>query len=125
MKKLSSEQVLMLHSDLIKETGGLDGIRDDILLDFALEAPWQTIDGKEQYPTIQQKAACLGYYLIKDHVFIDGNKRVGIHIILIFLLLNEIQLSYTTKDLYHLIQNTASSQISYDTLLTWILQHQS
>lgn len=80
MIKLSREQILILHTQLISETGGSDGVRDYNLLDSALEAPFVSFGGEELYPTIQAKAARLGYGLIKNHSMIDGNKRIGVHI---------------------------------------------
>ena len=81
MKKLSKEQILMLHTQLIQQTGGSDGVRDYNLLDSALETPFQSFGGDELYPTIQAKAARLGYGLIKNHCMIDGNKRIGSFVI--------------------------------------------
>lgn len=78
MKRLSKEQILMLHSQLIEEYGGSDGVRDYNLLDSALENPFQSFGGEELYPTLQAKAARLGYGLIKNHCMIDGNKYIGI-----------------------------------------------
>ena len=98
MKKLSKEQILMLHTQLIQQTGGSDGVRDYNLLDSAIETPFQSFGGDELYPTIQAKAARLGYGLIKNHCMIDGNKRIGTHAMLVFLALNGIELKYTQKD---------------------------
>ena len=81
MRKLSKEQILLLHTQLIEEFGGTDGVRDYNLLDSALETPFQSFAGEELYPTIQAKAARLGYGLIKNHTMLDGNKRIGAHII--------------------------------------------
>ena len=80
MRKLSKEQVLLLHTQLIEEFGGTDGVRDYNLLDSALETPFQSFAGEELYPTIQAKAARLGYGLIKNHTMLDGNKRIGAHV---------------------------------------------
>lgn len=71
---LSREQIIALHSQLISETGGIDGIRDEGLLSSALNAPFQSFGETENYPSIQQKAARLGFGLVKNHAFIDGNK---------------------------------------------------
>ncbi len=81
MKMLTKEQIILLHRELIKETGGTDGIRDEGLLESALSAPFQSFDGIASFPSIQQKAARLGFGLIKNHAFIDGNKRIGVHAI--------------------------------------------
>ena len=125
MKRLSKEQVLMLHSQLIQQTGGCDGVRDYTLLDSALETPFQSFGGSELYPTIQAKAARLGYGLIKNHCMFDGNKRIGTHVMLVFLSLNGIEISYTQKELYEVILDVASDKIGYEDLLNWILQHQN
>lgn len=97
---LSKPQILMMHKSLIEETGGLDGIRDENLLDSAINAPFQKFDCQDLFPTVQQKAARLGYGIIKNHAFIDGNKRIGTHTMLVFLALNGIELDYTQEELY-------------------------
>ena len=125
MKKLSKEQILMLHTQLIQQTGGSDGVRDYNLLDSALETPFQSFGGDELYPTIQAKAARLGYGLIKNHCMIDGNKRIGTHAMLVFLALNGIELKYTQKELYETILDVAAGNIEYGGLLQWVLDHQN
>lgn len=124
MKRLSKEQILMLHSQLIEEYGGSDGVRDYNLLDSALENPFQSFGGEELYPTLQAKAARLGYGLIKNHCMIDGNKRIGIHAMLVFLAINGIEIDYTQKELYETILAIADGSFEYEDLLKWILEHQ-
>lgn len=124
MKRLSKEQILMLHSQLIEEYGGSDGVRDYNLLDSALENPFQSFGGEELYPTLQAKAARLGYGLIKNHCIIDGNKRIGTHAMLVFLAINGIELDYTQKELYETILAIADGILEYEDLLKWILEHQ-
>ena len=70
---------------MVEETGGSFGIRAEELLDSALEGIFQTFDGKELYPTKEEKGARLGYSLISSHAFIDGNKRIGMYVMLTFL----------------------------------------
>ena len=125
MKKFSKEQILMLHTQLIQQTGGSDGVRDYNLLDSALETPFQSFGGDELYPTIQAKAARLGYGLIKNHCMIDGNKRIGTHAMLVFLALNGIELKYTQKELYETILDVAAGNMEYEGLLQWVLDHQN
>lgn len=125
MKKLSKEQILMLHTQLIQQTGGSEGVRDYNLLDSALETPFQSFGGDELYPTIQAKAARLGYGLIKNHCMIDGNKRIGTHSMLVFLALNGIELKYMQKELYETILDVAAGKIEYEDLLQWVLDHQN
>lgn len=124
MKRLSKEQVLKLHSQLIESFGGSDGVRDENLLDSALESPFQTFDGEELYPTLQAKAARLGYGLIKNHCMIDGNKRIGAHAMLVFLELNRVEIEYTQKELYTTVLAVADGSLDCDELLKWILKHQ-
>ena len=124
MKRLTKEQVVAIHSQMIMYTGGTDGIRDEGLLDSALNAPFQVFGETELYPSIQQKAARLGFGLIKNHAFLDGNKRIGVHIMLIFLELNGIVLDYTQKELSDIILDVAASVASADELLEWIVSHQ-
>lgn len=125
MKRLSKEQILMLHTQLIQQTGGSDGVRDYNLLDSALETPFQSFGGEDLYHTLQAKAARLGYGLIKNHCMIDGNKRIGTHAMLVFLALNGIELNYTQKELYETILDVAAGNITYEELLEWILEHQN
>lgn len=121
---LSKEQIIILHTNLITETGGSNGIRDDQLLESAINAPFQTFDNVEVFPSIQQKAARLGYGLIKNHAFIDGNKRIGAHAMLVFLALNKIDLEYTQTELSDIILKVAADEYTFNDLLKWILDHQ-
>ena len=125
MKKLSKQQILMLHTQLIQQTGGSEGVRDYNLRDSALETPFQSFGGDELYPTIQAKAARLGYGLIKNHCMIDGNKRIGTHAMLVFLALNGIELKYMQKELYETILDVAAGKIEYEDLLQWVLDHRN
>jgi len=125
VKKLTKEQILVLHHELIEAHGGSDGLRDDGLLDSALASPFQTFDGQPMLPTVQQKAARLGFGLIMNHPFIDGNKRIGVHVMLTMLAMNGIELEYTQKELYEIILRVASGEVSYDELLSWVLDHEA
>ncbi len=124
MIKLTKEQVILLHSQLIRETGGIDGIRDEGLLESALEAPFQSYGDQELFPTVQSKAARLCYGLIKNHAMLDGNKRIGTHAMLVFLALNGIELCYTQKELYEEILSVAAGETGMEELLRWVIGHQ-
>lgn len=121
---LSKKQVIALHSSIIAETGGISGIRDENLLESAISAPFQTFNNAEAFPSIQQKAARLGYGLIKNHAFVDGNKRIGAHVMLVFLALNKIELDYTQEELSDTILIVAADKYKFEDLLKWILDHQ-
>ena len=124
MIKLTKEQILILHSELIKMTGGSDGIRDIGLLESALETPFQSYGGEELYPSIQAKAARLCYGLVKNHAMVDGNKRIGVHAMLVFLSVNGHELEYTQKELSNLILDVAADKKQYEDVLQWLLEHQ-
>lgn len=121
---LSKQQILLLHSQLISETGGSDGLRDVGLLESAINSPFQQFGNEDLYPTIQQKASRLCFGLVNNHPFIDGNKRIGAHVMLVFLVLNGIELEYTQDDLSSTILKLASNEISYQQLTKWIINHQ-
>ena len=125
MIKLTQDQILMLHSELISATGGTDGVRDLGLLSSALNAPFQQFENTDLFPTIQQKAARLGYGLIKNHAFVDGNKRIGVHVTLIFLEINGISLEYTQKELYSMVLDVVSGILDTEEITKWILNHQT
>ncbi|HTO34601.1 MAG TPA: type II toxin-antitoxin system death-on-curing family toxin [Treponemataceae bacterium] len=124
MIKLTKKQILQMHSDLVAQTGGIDGIRDESLLDSAIGQPFQSFNGSDLYPSIQAKAARLGFGLVKNHALLDGNKRIGAHAMLVFLALNGIELDYTQKELSNIFLGVADSSVSAEDLLEWILQHQ-
>lgn len=124
MRTLSKLQVLLLHEQLIDTTGGTHGLWDEGLLESALTAPFQSFAGQSAYPSLQQKAARLCFGLVKNHPFIDGNKRIGAHVMLVFLALNGLVLSYTQDELSDVILRLANGQIGYEALLEWLLDHQ-
>ena len=124
MKTLSKNQVTALHSALIREFGGIDGIRDEGLLESALAAPFQTFGGEPVYPSLQAKAAQLGFGLIRNHPFVDGNKRIGAHTMLVFLAVNGIELRYEQQELIDIVLSVAAGQIDRQGLLQWILAHE-
>lgn len=123
MIRLTKQQVILLHKEIIAESGGSSEIRDEGLLDSALNAPFQTFSGTELYTTILEKAARLGYSLIKNHAFVDGNKRIGAHTMLIFLALNNIEVEYEDNDFTQLILGVAAGEISAEQLLAWLQSH--
>ena len=124
MRNLSKKQVLALHSDLIREFGGTEGLRDEGLLESALAAPFQTFDGEPAYPSLQAKAARLGFGLVSNHPFVDGNKRTGAHVMLVFLALNGVELCYGQEDLISIFLSVASGMSDWRDLQRWILEHE-
>ncbi len=118
-----SEQVIKLHSSLIAKTGGMDGIRDENLLDSALKSPFQTFDGNELYPDIFDKASQLCYSLVENHPFADGNKRIGVHLTLLFLKINNENIEYSQAELIDFGLNIASGKMNKDDIKAWFLNH--
>ena len=125
MKVLTKRQILLLHRQLIEQTGGSDGIRDEGLLDSAMAAPFHSFDNADAYPSLQQKAARLCFGLVKNHPFIDGNKRIGAHAMLVFLAVNGVELTYTQTQLSDIILQVAADEKAYPDLLDWLLCHQN
>ena len=123
MTWLTEEQLIYLHDELIRATGGSQGLRDKNLLQSALYSPLQTFDSSELFPTIQQKVARLACGLTQNHPFVDGNKRIGAHAMLVVLELNGIQLHYTQRELADTFLQLAASEIGYDELLAWLTSH--
>lgn len=124
MKRLSKEHIIKLHSQIVELTGGTDGVREMGLLESAIETPFQACFGADVYPTIQEKGTRLGFGLIKNHCMLDGNKRIGVHAMLVFFDLNGIVLSYTQKELYEMVLAVAGSTMEYEDMLEWVSAHQ-
>ncbi len=123
MIKFSKEKILLLHQVMAEATGGDVGVRDDALLESAIENIYATFDGVELYPTKEEKAARLGYSLISNHAFVDGNKRIGMYIMISFLELNGIKIDANNDDVVELGLSVASGNANYDDILKWINEH--
>ena len=120
MIKLSKDKVLLLHQLIAEETGGSIGIRDTGLLESALNNAYATFDGEYLYRTKEEKAASLGYYLISNQAFVDGNKRIGVYVMLTFLEAEGIKMNCTNRDVVNLGLSVASGDMKYDEILSWI-----
>ncbi|MBQ7846930.1 MAG: type II toxin-antitoxin system death-on-curing family toxin [Clostridia bacterium] len=124
MIKLSKEKVLVLHELMTKETGGDPALRDISLLESALESAFATFDGNDLYPTVSEKGARLGYALISNHAFVDGNKRIGMFILLVFLELNGVKITPKTEDVARVGLAVAAGEMGYRELLEWVLENE-
>ena len=125
MIKFSKEKVLLLHQLMSEATGGSVGVRDEGLLDSALEGVFAGFGDQEFYPTKEEKGARLGYTLISNHAFVDGNKRIGVYIMLSFLEMNGIRLQCTDDELVDIGLSVASGRMGYEELLQWVLDHKA
>ena len=125
MIRFSKEKILLLHKMIAEETGGSIGVRDEALLDSALENAFAGFGDREFYPTKEEKGARLGYTLISNHAFVDGNKRIGIHVMFSFLEMNGIRIVCTDEEMIHVGLSVADGRMGYDELLTWIIDHRA
>ncbi|HGC9280453.1 TPA: type II toxin-antitoxin system death-on-curing family toxin [Streptococcus agalactiae] len=123
MRILTVEQVIELHSRLIQATGGLDGVRDAGLVESSLSSAFSSYFGIEKYPSIEEKAARLCYSLVNNHAFLDGNKRIGVYVMIIFLELNGIVLNQTDEEIVKLDLGVAASELDYNAILEYIRNH--
>ena len=125
MKTISREQVLLLHKTIFDRYGGSYGVRDENLLDSALEAPFQTYAGQDLFQTDLDKIVRYGFGLIINHPFHDGNKRIGTLVLLTLLDLNGYDFNASNKELADIIYDVASGSKGkdYDALLDWMKTH--
>lgn len=125
MITLTKEQILLLHKCIYDRYGGSYGVRDEGLLDSALEAPFQTFAGQDLYPDDMDKIVRFGYGLIGNHPFHDGNKRIGALALLTLLELNGYKIESTNKEFADIIYAVASGSEGkdYEELLNWVKEH--
>ena len=123
MTKFSREKVLLLHQLIAQETGGEVGLRDQALLDAALAAAFAGVADREFYPSKEEKAARLGFDLISNHAFLDGNKRIGMYVMLTFLEANGIGVEADNEEVASVGLAVASGAMKYEALLEWVRKH--
>ena len=125
MIKVSKDKVLLLHKLIAEETGGSIGVRDEALLESALEGAFAGFGGKEFYPSKEEKGARLGYTLIPNNAFVDGNKRIGMYVMLTFLEVNGIRMHCSNEEVATVGLSVADGSMSYEELLSWVRSHSS
>lgn len=123
MIKFTKDKVLMLHQIMADATGGSVGVRDNDLLESALENCFATFGGVELYPGVEEKGARLGYSLISNHAFVDGNKRIGVFVMLTFLELNGVKIDAANDEVFRLGMSVADGSVKYEELLDWVNNH--
>ena len=123
MIRLFETHAQVLHARIAEKTGGSTGVRDNGLLTSALLAPFQTFGGQELYPTLLAKAARLGHSLIANHAFVDGNKRIGVLLMLVFLEINGAKVQATNQDIIAVGLGVADGSMDYNALLAWLTAH--
>jgi death-on-curing protein len=123
MRYLTLGEVVELHRRLLAQSGGAAGIRDLGLLESALAQPRATFDGNDLHPTIVDKAAAVGFALVANHPFVDGNKRVGHAAMEVFLVLNGFEIDATVNEQERLMLDAASGLTDRAALVEWLKGH--
>ena len=123
MMRFDKDKVKLLHQLMAQATGGSVGVRDEGLLDSALESAYATFGGEELFPSKEEKAAKIAYSLISNHAFVDGNKRIGVYVMLSFLEINGIRIEADNSDVVHLGFSAADGSMKYEDILKWIYEH--
>ena len=123
MTVYSKERVKLLHQLIAQATGGEMGLRDEGLLEAALNAAFASFDGKDLYPTKVDKAARIGYDLIANHAFLDGNKRIGMYVMIAFLEGNSIAFDASADEVVATGMAVAAGKMDFAALRTWLYEH--
>ncbi len=123
MRYLSVSEVIELHRLILNQSGGSEGIRDPAALHSAVGQPLQTFDGIDLYPTVLEKAAALGFFLCRNHAFVDGNKRIGHASLEVMLVLNGLELSASTDEQEKVMLRLADGAMNREEFTAWVRRH--
>ncbi len=123
MRYLTLSEVLEIHNRVMQQSGGMVGIRDLSGLESALAQPRMTFNGEELYPTLVDKAASLGFSIIQNHPFRDGNKRTAHASMEIFLLLNGFEIFADEDEQERIILQVASGKLDRKNFTDWLRTH--
>lgn len=117
---ITFEEVLIIHTRVIKEFGGADGIRDRGLVDAAISRPFQTFDGQELYPSAIEKAAAIIESVLNNHPFVDGNKRTGYVLLRLILLNNNLDITASQAEKYDFVIRIANGTDKFEQIKSWL-----
>ncbi|HXI25797.1 MAG TPA: type II toxin-antitoxin system death-on-curing family toxin [Pyrinomonadaceae bacterium] len=120
MRYLTIPEVLYLYQNIMQESGGGSGIRDLNALESAVAQPRMTFDRKDLYATVGEKAAALGFSMILNHPFIDGNKRIGHAVVETFLFLNSFEIEAPVDEQERIILAIAAGELHREQFLDWL-----
>jgi len=123
MRYLSLREILELHDEIIEVSGGARGIRDIRALESAINQPRLTFDRTELYPDILTKAAALCFFLIMNHPFVDGNKRIGHAAMETFLILNGFEIEASVDEQEKIILDLAEGKLNREEFTAWLNDH--
>jgi len=124
-KLIGIDNVILFHSKIAEQTGGDKKVRDASLIDAAMKRAFTSFDSKEFYPSPEEKIAAISHGLIKGHGFMDGNKRIGVCVMLLLAELNGIKLNYSQAELIDLGIGTAEGKYNERQISDWILRHKA
>jgi death on curing protein len=116
-------EVLELHRRVMEQSGGASGVRDLGLLESALAQPLMTFGGEDLYPSVVEKACALGFSLIMNHPFVDGNKRIGHAAMEVFLILNGMEINASVDEQEQIILAIAAGEKGREAFLEWLQEH--
>ena len=120
---LTRRLILAIHRDQIENYGGTKGLRDEAMLESALEQPPATFGGKLLHQTVFDQAAAYLFHLVQNHPFVDGNKRVAFAAMDVFLRLNNLQLQLSDDDAVELVLRTATGELEKDSIGDLLRKH--
>lgn len=123
MMLLTVEEIIELYKKMTEKTGGLQGLRDKGLLESAVFSAYASFDNIDQYVTVEEKSARLAYAITNNHPFADGNKRIGILVMLVTLVINDVAIQFSQQELIRLGLDIAGGKTDYDAILDWIKNH--
>lgn len=123
MEAIDIENILLFHKKLVSKTGGSGGVRDLGLIESALNRGFMTFDGRDLYESIEMKISVISHGLIRNHGFIDGNKRIGVAVMILLLKLNDIKIRYSQKELIDLGLGVAEGRFNENNIFEWIERH--
>jgi death-on-curing protein len=123
MRYLTIAEVLETYQRIMAQSGGLVGIRDFGALESAISQPYMTFGGNELYPSLVEKAAALGFSLIQNHPFTDGNKRTGHAVMAMFLAMNGYKINASIDEQVEIILSLASGNLTRESFATWLVSH--
>jgi len=123
MRHLSLAEVIELHRMVIEQAGGLPGLRDLGALESAVAQPRMAFGGTDLYPSLVEKSAALCFSLVKNHPFVDGNKRVGHAAMETLLILNGFEIDASTDEQEQLVLALAEGQLSREDVVEWLRGH--
>lgn len=123
MRYLDLAEVREAHRRVVAQSGGSPGVRDAGAVESAVAQPSMTFGGQELYPALVEKAAALGYSLVNNHPFVDGNKRIGHAAMEVFVRLNGFRISAPVDEQEEFVLRLASGAVSRDELVEWLHAH--